>query len=160
MEGKEILIVLQKFSLEILILAIFTCLLVYLINKFAPDKIKKYSVYYPYLFGIIFYGLYAVIFSLYGSINEIVNMGITTGGVATIMGSFIKSQKNKRDMADNLLAGIISEKDLNTVNKKIAQAEDNSTVAEIISDYSIFPVSAEQAEIFAEIINFSKKEGL
>ncbi len=63
-------------------------------------------------------------------------------------------------MADSLLAGIISEKDLKTVRQKIAEAEGNSAVAEIISDYSIFPVSAEQAEIFAEIILFSKKEGL
>ena len=63
-------------------------------------------------------------------------------------------------MAENLLSGIISERDLKTVRQKIGEAEDEQTIAEILSDYSIFPISAKQAEIFAEIIAFSKKEGV
>ncbi len=159
MEGKEILIILQKFSLEILILAGLTSLIVYLINKFGSYTVKKFSVYYPYLCGIIFYGLYSLIFSLECEVSTIINMGITTGGVSCIFSSFFISQKNKQDMADNLLSGIISEKDLKIVKQKIQTAEDTTAVAEIISDYSIFPMSAKQAEIFAEII-ISKNKGL
>jgi hypothetical protein len=86
-------------------------------------------------------------------------MGITTGGVSCIFSSFFKSQKNKQDMADNLLSGIISEKDFLVVKQKIQTAQDTTAVAEIISDYSIFPMSAKQTEIFAEII-ISKNKGL
>ena len=160
MDGKEILFILQKFSLEIIILAFLICVIVFFVNKYAPDAIKKYSIYYPYVLGILFYGLYCLIFSLNIQANEIINLGITTGGISSILGSFIKSQKNKQDMADSLLSGIISERDLSSVRQKISQAESLEKVAEIISDYSIFPISAKQAEIFAEIIAFSKKEGM
>lgn len=160
MNGKEILFILQKFSLEIIILAILICVITYFVNKYAPESIKKYSLYYPYALGIIFYLLYALIFSLNIETNEIVTMGITTGGISSILSSFIKSQKDKQNMADSLLSGIISEKDLKLVRQKIAEADNDKAVAEILSDYSIYPISAEQAEIFAEIIAFSKKEGM
>ncbi len=160
MDGKEILFILQKFSLEIIILAFLICAIVYLVNKYAPEGVKKYSIYYPYALGIVFYGLYALVFSLKLEVNEIINLGITTGGISTILLSFVKSQKNKRSMAENLLSGIISERDLKIVRQKIDEAENEEKIAEILSDYSIFPISAKQAEIFAEIIAFSKKEGV
>lgn len=160
MDGKEILFILQKFSLEIIILAFLICVITFFINKYTPESVKRYSIYYPYILGILFYSLYCLIFSVKVEVNEIINLGITIGGISTIINSFIKSQKNKQDMAENLLSGIISERDLKTVRQKISQTENLEQVAEIISDYSIFPISAKQAEIFAEIITFSKKEGV
>lgn len=159
MDGKEILFVLQKFGLEILILAGVISLICFLINKYAPACIKKFAFYYPYLLGVIFYFIYVKIFKIDCQPNGAFNMGITTGAVSAIISSFIKGQNGKKNLAEHLLDGLISEKDLKTVKSKISQTQDKRAIAEILSDYSVFPISADQAEIFAEIISFNTVSG-
>jgi len=151
----EIFLVLQKFSLEIIILAIIDCIICFLIKKHAPKRLKKFSLYYPYILGIVLYFIYVKISSINASV---VNMGITTGGVATIMLSFIKTQENKTSLADEVLKGIVSEKDYSLVKEKIVQASSQEEITDIISNYAVFSMTYDQSKVLAEIIGFEKND--
>ena len=151
----EIFLVLQKFSLEIIILAIIDCIICFLIKKNAPKPLKKFSLYYPYALGIVLYLIYVKISSTNASV---VNMGITTGGVATIMLSFIKTQENKTSLADEVLKGIVSEKDYSLVREKIAQSSSQEEITDIISNYAVFSMTYDQSKVLAEIIGFEKND--
>lgn len=154
---KEIFLILQKFSVDAIVIGILICIICFFINKYGTKQLKKFSLYYPYLLGIVFYFAYTLIIPQ-GEMEKVFTLGITAGGVATIMLSFIKTQSGKTTLADEVLKGIISEKDLPLVKEKILACSTQEEIADIISDYAIFTMSYDQCKIFAEILDYYKKQ--
>ena len=154
---KEIFLILQKFSVDAIVIGILISLICFIINKYGNKQLKKFSLYYPYLLGVIFYFVYTLIIPN-GEMEKVFTLGITAGGVATIMLSFIKTQSSKTTLADEVLKGIVSEKDLPLVKEKILACSTQEEIADIINDYAIFTMSYDQCKIFAEILDYYKKQ--
>ncbi|MBO4963099.1 MAG: hypothetical protein J6C97_04905 [Clostridia bacterium] len=153
---KEFFLILQKFSIDTIIFGIVICIICFFINKYGNKQLKKFSLYYPYILGIIFYAVYLLIVDKQ-TIEKSFSLGATSGAVATIMLSFIKTQNGKTTLADEVLKGIISEKDLPIVKEKILSSTTQEEIADIISNYAIFSMSYDQCKIFAEILDYYKK---
>ncbi len=153
---KEIFLILQKFSIETIVFGGIICLICFFINKYANNSVKKFSLYYPYVLGILFYFIYTLIIPQ-GEMQKVFSMGITTGGVATIMLSFIKTQKDKTTLAEEVLRGIVSEKDIKIVKEKISKCNSLQEIADIITDYSVFAMTYDQCMIFAEILDYFRQ---
>ena len=152
----EIFFILQKFGIETIFLGGLVCLLCFFTNKILNKKIKKISLYLPYFFGIVLYFLYSAIFKTIEA-DSVFNCGITIGAIGTIILSFFKKQTEKTTLADDVLKGIVPEKNFDEIKQKIQNAS-LEEIADIISQYSIYPISYDQCKIFAEIIIFSQKE--
>lgn len=134
--NNNVFIVLQKYSLEVLFLALLVLLAYKLLKKAMKARLKKFSFYLPYLLGILFYFAYSVIFLK--SKENIINMGITTGAIAMIYDAIAFSDKSE---LTSLLSVIVEEKNLDTAEKEIRECKFDKTETErILKKYSALPL--------------------
>lgn len=84
-----------------------------------PESLKNFKAYLPFLYGIVFYALYSVFFSLNLDFYLIVSKGVQAGGLATLMYAFLKhfisSKGDLKNCISELLKGIISSKSISDV---------------------------------------------
>lgn len=144
----NVLIVLQKYSLEVLFLALIVLLVNKLLQKFTRAKLKKFSFYCPYLLGILFYALYSVIFL--HSKENVFNMGITTGAISMIYDAIAFSDKSE---LTSLLKIIVDEKNLVEAEKAIRSCKFDKTETErILKKYSAVPLGETELENLISLI--------
>lgn len=145
----NVLIVLQKYSLEVLFLALLVLLANKLLQKITRAKLKKFSFYCPYLLGILFYALYSVIFL--HSKENVFNMGITTGAISMIYDAIAFSDKGEE--LTTLLKIIVDEKNLAEAEKAIRSCKFDKTETErILKKYSAVPLGETELENLVSLI--------
>lgn len=138
--NNNVFIVLQKYSLEVLILALLVLLADKLLEKVLKAKLKKFSFYLPYLLGILFYAAYSIIFLK--SRENIVNMGITTGAIAMIYDAIAFSDKGE---LTSLLSVVVEEQNLDLAEKEIKECKFDKTETErILKKYSALPLGEKE----------------
>ncbi|HBF44244.1 MAG TPA: hypothetical protein DDY82_04890 [Clostridiales bacterium] len=149
---KNVFIVLQKYSLEVLFLALLALICDKLILKAFKDKAKKISFYVPYVLGIIFYAIYSLIFLK--SSDNVFNMGITTGAICMIYDSIISED----DSLKKLLTAFVKEENVKEAEKAIKKSKfQKEEVEKIVKNYSALPLTEQEVQTFVTLI-LQKKE--
>ncbi len=149
---KNVFIVLQKYSLEVLFLALLALICDKLILKAFKDKAKKFSFYVPYVLGIIFYAIYSLIFLK--SSDNVFNMGITTGAICMIYDSIISED----DSLKKLLTAFVKEENVKEAEKAIKKSKfQKEEVEKIVKKYSALPLTEQEVQTFVTLI-LQKKE--
>lgn len=147
----NVFIVLQKYSLEVLILALLVLLANKLLNKAFKAKLKKFSFYLPYLLGILFYFAYSAI--LLKSKDNVINMGITTGAIAMIYDAIAFSEN---DELASVLAIVVKEENLDKAEKEIKECKfDPAETERILKKYSALPLGEKE---LANLISFIQQK--
>lgn len=140
---KNVFIVLQKYSLEVLFLALLALICDKLILKAFKDKAKKFSFYVPYVLGIIFYAIYSLIFLK--SSDNVFNMGITTGAICMIYDSIISED----DSLKKLLTAFVKEENVKEAEKAIKKSKfQKEEVEKIVKKYSVLPLTEQEVQTF------------
>ncbi len=149
---KNVFIVLQKYSLEVLFLALLALICDKLILKAFKDKAKKFSFYVPYVLGIIFYAIYSLIFLK--SSDNVFNMGITTGAICMIYDSIISED----DSLKKLLTAFVKQENVKEAEKAIKKSKfQKEEVEKIVKKYSALPLTEQEVQTFVTLI-LQKKE--
>ena len=149
---KNVFIVLQKYSLEVLLLALLALICDKLILKAFKDKAKKFSFYVPYVLGIIFYAIYSLIFLK--SSDNVFNMGITTGAICMIYDSIISED----DSLKKLLTAFVKQENVKEAEKAIKKSKfQKEEVEKIVKKYSALPLTEQEVQTFVTLI-LQKKE--
>lgn len=137
---------LQKYSAEILIISILTCITTQSVKKFIPYKLNNLVGYLPFLIGAIYYAGYCLIFSVPIDFCTALTKGVQSGGVATLIYVFFKhitsSKFNAKKAVADLLKGIVSSKTVsnvaeliaNTFSKDVSDEELLTSVTEILQN--------------------------
>ena len=144
---KNLILVLQKYNAEVLVLAFLVLVAVYLTQKLTKGKLCAINFYLPYIYGILFYLLYALAFSKDYALC--ISSGITTGAISMIYKTVFLSEK--KDFTENLLSGIIRESEVKKVISKIS-IETDEELASTLIDCASVPLSKEDAENLVKII--------
>ena len=116
---------LQNYGIDVIVLGVLVCIFTGLVKKFIPKSLKSVNSLLPFLFGLIFYGLFSLLLSKSIITYEIVNKGVQTGAIATLIYAFAKqirfSGGSFYNSVSELLTGILSSKTISEVVKVIKE---------------------------------------
>ncbi len=116
---------LQNYGIDVVILGVLVCVLTSFVKKFVPKSLKNFIGLIPFLLGVLLYALYSLLLLKNSLCFEIVNKGIQTGAIATLIYAFSKQLKLSggdiiKSISD-LLTGILSSKTISEVVKVIKE---------------------------------------
>ncbi len=114
---------LQNYGIDVIVLGVLVCLLTGLIKKIIPESLKNFIGLIPFIAGVLLYASYSFLFFKNFLFSEIVNKGIQTGAIATLIYAFSKQIRlaggDINKSISNLLTGILSSKTISEVVKVI-----------------------------------------
>lgn len=122
MSAEEILLILQKFNVETLILAGVTYLLTSVLKKIIPYKNKKIIHIVPFIIGILLFFCYAFFLLNSKDLLFIFKKGLSIGGIATFYYAIVKQlSKNGtlKSTVSDILKGILKSSSVSSVASKI-----------------------------------------
>ena len=161
-EFQIIVTFLQKYSAEILLIAILTCITTQTVKKLVPEKFKTLVGYLPFVIGSIFYAVYCLIFSMPVDFGTSLNKGVQAGGVATLLYVFFKhinsSKFDAKKAIKDLLKGIltseavsnVSELIMNNFSKDVTDEELLVSVTDILKNNT--EIESDVLEVVAKLI--------
>lgn len=117
---------LERYGIEVLLIGILVFIITFFLKKIIPESLKNFVGLIPFILGVILYALYSLIFLHEFVFYLILNKGIQSGAIATIIHAFSKqvvtSNGNLKKSVSELLSGILSSKSiteiLNAINKQ------------------------------------------
>lgn len=131
---------LSVMGLDVPLIALIVFILTNILKKFVPASHNNFIVLLPFVLGILFNFLYSKFILCDFSFDELFNVGLRIGGVATLYYAIIKqlfsNSSNVSKIISNILKGIVSpnsiEKTTKNILKELNFGQDNELCAQAI----------------------------